>query len=445
MSFFAIAIGIATFIENDYGTIAAKAVVFNSWWLELCLFLLSSIFIYNIYRYKLFQIKKLPVLFFHISFIFIILGAAITRYTGEEGMMRIREGSFNNQFISETTFLTFKIHNNKTEYVGEKPLLLSIISNNKFSLPVNFDDKQIKIEYEDFIIDPIDTILLNTSNGSHILEFIVPAPSGGMQSEYLAFNSVKKIQNLNISFESVVSSDFNVVYQDSLYFFTSKYDVDYMKMSNQEKGILKNGKKHPLNLKTLYTINGESLVLKNYFFNAITSQISGGMKNNPEKSDLLKIKVTVNSVDTVIDLYGNKGVISPKSYFNFRDLFFSFGYGSKSVNLPFAIYLYDFQLERYPGSTSPSSFASEIQVLDGSNQFDYRIFMNNVLNYKGYRFFQSSYDSDEKGTILSVNKDRKGTIVTYFGYLCLLLSVVSLVISRFSRFNLLSKKINTKN
>ena len=71
--------------------------------------------------------------------------------------------------------------------------------------------------------------------------------------------------------------------------------------------------------------------------------------------------------------------------------------------------------------------------------------MNNVLNYKGYRFFQSSYDSDEKGTILSVNKDKPGTIVTYLGYLCLMLSVFSLVLSRFSRLNILSKKIKTNN
>ena len=45
--------------------------------------------------------------------------------------------------------------------------------------------------------------------------------------------------------------------------------------------------------------------------------------------------------------------------------------------------------------------------------------MNNVLNYKGYRFFQSSYDKDEKGTILSVNFDWWGTLITYIGYFLL--------------------------
>ena len=50
----------------------------------------------------------MPVLFLHFSFIFIIIGAGITRYVSEEGVMRIREGSLNNQFISSNQFLEFK-------------------------------------------------------------------------------------------------------------------------------------------------------------------------------------------------------------------------------------------------------------------------------------------------------------------------------------------------
>ena len=230
-----------------------------------------------------------------------------------------------------------------------------------------------------------------------------------------------------------------------MFYFLSMYDVSFMKMSNQKRGILESNKKHILSKKTLYTINGKNVVFKNYFNNAKIEKVAASMKNNKEVSDLLKLKISVNDTDTIINLIGNKGLVSPKNYFTFQNLFFSLGYGSKSLELPFAIYLYDFQLERYPGSESPSSFASEIQVLDGDKKFDYRIFMNNVLNYKGYRFFQSSYDSDEKGTILSVNKDKPGTIVAYLGYLCLMLSVLSLVLSRFSRLNILSKKIKTKN
>ena len=440
---YAVSIAVATFIENDYGTIAARAIIFNSWWMELIHIFLCVIFIYNIFQYRLYHVNKIPVLFLHLSFIFIIIGAGITRYISEEGVMRIREGSLNNQFISSNQFLEFKIHNGSQQYSGQKELLLSSLTNNNFSIPVKFHNQNITIDYIDFIHDPINEIIIDDgAGGKELLELIIPSSSGGMQSEYVFKYENKEIQGLDVGFNIKETVDLNIYQEDSLFYFLSKHDVEFMKMSNQSKGVLLKNIKHPFSNKTLYTILGKNLVFKNYFTHAALRKTPSSIKNDDAKLDLLKVKVSVLDQDTIIDLYGSRGVVASKEYFQFANLFFSFSYGSRIRSLPFAIFLKDFQLSRYPGSDSPSSFASEIQVLDGDKKFDYRIFMNNVLNYRGYRFFQSSYDQDEKGTILSVNKDKLGTGVTYFGYLSLLLSVLSVMISRYSRINILSRKNN---
>ena len=91
--------------------------------------------------------------------------------------------------------------------------------------------------------------------------------------------------------------------------------------------------------------------------------------------------------------------------------------------LPFSVELKKFTLTRYPGSASPSSYESEVIVhVDGEDREE-RIFMNNVLDVKGYRFFQASYDQDEHGTILSVNRDVAGRNITYTGYLLLVIGL----------------------
>ena len=69
----------------------------------------------------------------------------------------------------------------------------------------------------------------------------------------------------------------------------------------------------------------------------------------------------------------------------------------------------------------------------------YRIFMNNILEHRGYRFFQSSYDQDEQGTILSVNND-PGTLPSYIGYTLLALGMFWSLFSRENRFAKLAKK-----
>jgi cytochrome c-type biogenesis protein CcsB len=111
-------------------------------------------------------------------------------------------------------------------------------------------------------------------------------------------------------------------------------------------------------------------------------------------------------------------------------------YGSESTALPFVIKLNDFILERYPGSSSPSGYKSDVVLIDKSENVEkpFMIFMNNILKYKGYRFYQSSFDRDEKGTILSVNHDMAGMLVTYTGYGLLFFFIILSLINKNSVF-----------
>lgn len=109
--------------------------------------------------------------------------------------------------------------------------------------------------------------------------------------------------------------------------------------------------------------------------------------------------------------------------------------------LPFQVELLKFTLTRYPGSASPSSYESEVLIhVDGTTRRE-RIYMNNVLDIKGYRFFQASYDPDEKGSVLSVNRDVAGRNITYTGYLLLIIGFIFCFTGKNSRFIQLSRRL----
>ncbi|MDR1332449.1 MAG: cytochrome c biogenesis protein CcsA [Tannerella sp.] len=109
--------------------------------------------------------------------------------------------------------------------------------------------------------------------------------------------------------------------------------------------------------------------------------------------------------------------------------------------LPFQVELVKFTLKRYPGSASPSSYESELLVhVDDSTQ-KALVYMNNVLDMKGYRFFQASFDSDEKGTVLSINKDVAGRNVTYAGYLLLFVGGILCLTGRNGRIRMLFRQL----
>lgn len=115
--------------------------------------------------------------------------------------------------------------------------------------------------------------------------------------------------------------------------------------------------------------------------------------------------------------------------------------GESYHELPFSVELVKFTLTRYPGSSSPSSFESKLIIYADGKSEERTISMNNVIDIKGYRLFQASYDTDEEGTILSVNKDVAGRNVTYTGYVILVIGFILCFVGKNARFRQLATQL----
>ncbi len=318
LSLLAIGAGVATFIENDFGSSTARVLVYNHFWYELIL----TLTVFNLMGImtKVKMIKSKAKFIFHSSFVVMLIGAAMTRYYGYEGVMHIREGETTNQMISLEPYIhvtTYKDGKAETTYFEKD---FSALGGNDFSyhIPLNGVDLEINfVHYQ------------------------------------LAKNAESKMGLVTLE---------------------AKY-------------------------------KGESQQVR------VVGQ--RGMRAGVVKDIVFKDGTKI-----------------------------SLEYGSKPLELPFAIKLNNFELERYPGSMAPSSYSSKVEVVDKANneQYPFHIYMNNILYHNGFKFFQSSYDPDELGTVLSVNHDI-GHWPTYFGYFLLLLGLVMNLFDKESRFIKLTRYI----
>ena len=321
LAILAIGAGVATFIENDFGTSSARVLVYNNTWYEIILVLTTINLCGIIYKFKMWN--NLPRFLFHFSFVVILLGAIITRYVGYEGIMQIPQGTTTNQMISLEPYLQVTVKEGEKvvaykEWQNEFTSLLPELNN--FSYKVDFDNNNLIIDYKRF------------------------------------------------QFE----------------------------------------------------------------------------KKEQAKMGLLTVDVTLNGKKETIRLPGLSGQLGVPRDLVFDKYTVTLEYGSKFIDLPFAIRLNEFQLERYPGSMAPSSYASEVTVIKDDKTYDYRIFMNRTLNEGNFLFFQSSYFPDETGTVLSVNND-PGKWPTYFGYFLLTLGLFLNFFDKKSRFRKLTKFVANKN
>ena len=433
---FAGVIGAATFVENDLGTLAARIIVYDSHWFEGLLLLMSISMFGSIFKYKLYQRKKHTVLIFHISFIIILIGSAITRYIGEEGNMRIREGESSNQIISQQSYIQVSVNNGVNRYNYSDKKLFNPYNSSSYDKTLHFNNESSHISMVRFVPNAAETIVEDPT-GKPIIS-VVTMGRNGQEARFIRKGESVLIGNVYFSFETgnINPTHVQIIQNSDGYFFISPFEVSYTEMTNQSKIVLDANTMQRFELMKLYSFGGTSLVIQKIYDRASTRLVAGPASKEANYNDAVIFNISYYDKNEQVTVFGGQGAIGEASSVKIDGIEFTMSYGSKIIDVPFSLYLRDFQLDRYPGSMSPSSFASEVTLIDKRNNIEEprRIFMNNVLNYNGYRFFQSSYDQDEKGTILSVNHDRWGTFVTYIGYFIMALGMILNFFHKDSRF-----------
>ncbi|MGB0836636.1 MAG: cytochrome c biogenesis protein CcsA [Flavobacteriaceae bacterium] len=442
---YAVAMASATFIENDYGIATSWAVVYDAWWFELIQVGLGACFVANIFKYKLLNKRKWPILLFHISFIIILIGSGITRYFSYGGIMRIREGAQSNIVISNTKFLNATYLKGDQEIKASLKKAFSPISNNNFEQTIDLNGEELIISYVDYIMDAVPEVV-DDEAGNELLTVVV-STGQGRNTLYLEKGEIERIGEHGhlLGFESGNPEIINFVEVDGLFRLQTPHPIDFFKMASQEAGRLEGGDTYDIGLNTLYRSGDFSFVPTNFNPSGsfVLSSESDGYNNDQTKDDALIVKVDFRGKSQEVNILYREGFLPIHHRVDLgEEQTLVLSYGAAAVQTPFSIALEDFQLERYPGSESPSSYASEVVVIDGEERIPFRIYMNHVLDYKGFRFFQASYDTDELGTILSVNHDRLGSLLNYLGYLLMGIGMFFTLFSKSSRFSLLGKKLN---
>lgn len=412
-----IALAIATFLEEKYSTETAQAIIYYSKWFEIIMLLLVINFIGNLKRYKLFNLKKWPILTFHTSFLFIILGGGISRYFGFDGTLLIREGNKSNHFFSKKKYLQiFMSDNNKCSCFKQNYLFSEI--HNHFEKYFYFKKKIYLIKLDNFFKN-VKEIFINDKLGKKYIN-IITLNKNRYQNNFIQSGSLKYIEGYYISFNKHVKGIINIyelnnkIYIETPLNLKSELKLSYIYNIYNFKFLIKSkpilGKIYFIPINNKYNLSNYPSYINGFFYN----------KNFFKKFDILISK--------------NLPLIKNNLNFLGKNIYIT--YGPIELELPFFVKLKKFILEKYPGSLNPSFFKSELQIIDvdGKKINNFNISMNNIFDYKGYRFFQYGYNSDEKGTILYINHDFWGYNISYFGYLILIISVFFLSFCKNSRF-----------
>ncbi len=446
---FAIASAVATFIENDFGTDAAWSVVYTSWWFEAIQIALGVLLAYNIYRYKMYKKDKIPAFLFHLGFIVILIGSGVTRYFGYEGILHIRNGDTENRMISSDSYISVSAIKGDKLYKTMIRKLLSPVGNNKFDMKLNVDGDKAEVKFKEFVPNAV-TKLVSDPNGKPAITMLVSA-NGTPENTTLKKGQIYIAGDNIIAFDTPTTpTSKNIVkirVENGKFYIKSGKPIGWFEMLKNKRGSFEANKEYEFKTGKLYTIGKVNIAPRQMLVSAKEKIVS---ETNPLFKGRKGMKLSAVIVDVnykgkrqEVAMFGRgKGSKGFVKKVMIAGTPFRFEWGSKIIKLPFALKLIEFQLDRYPGSMSPMSYASEVEVIDKAKgvKMPFRIYMNHILSYGGYRFYQSSYDQDELGTILSVNRD-PGKWPTYLGYFLLGLGLFLNILNPKSRFRKLAHMV----
>ena len=446
---FAVAMATGTILDRNMETSPTpytRTLIYNAWWFEAIMVIFVINFVGNIFRYRLHKREKWATLILHLAWIFIIVGAGVTRYIGYEGMMNIREGASESQFRSLKTYISgrivgdYEINGQLQQRNVMEEVDFSHRLNNDFERVYDYGGTEVKFELKKFIKGAEKDIKPDES-GKRYLK-IVEASEGRSHNHFLEDGQIANLHNVLISLNNEQSGAINITEIDGGLYIKSPFEGEFFTMATGQRGKLEKDSLQRLALRSQYTIGNMLLV--------IPKPVVKGVFDIVKKPSILKgdesgavLDITANGETKSVNLLGGPGTYNRMEEINVGGLDIWLRFGSRLEQLPFEVKLNDFIAEKYPGTEKAySSYESKVTVLDTEQgDFDYHIYMNNILDHRGYRFFQASFDPDEKGTVLSVNHDRWGTYITYAGYLMLYLGLMAIIFAKHTRFDDLRQRL----
>ncbi len=427
-----------TIVESKLDAWSAGQIVYRSW----MMYLVMGLLVYNLFLVMVDRLpwKKhhYPFLCVHIGIIMMIIGGWVTQKYGVDGSMPIGLNAQSNLVtVGETDFVVYatfdgdrysKLYDQEVNFFKNKPTI----------------DKPYLIQLNSDVLKITDYVPYARTNKK-----IVSDPdlkSGASVKIQLMNANVKQVETLTQS-AATKSAEINLgplkVYLGHDYvkngrkkpeineIYLNKIDDQKISYSffdkNEKKPYLLGSAKIGQVVPTHWM--GLELRLLDYFQSA---REEWEIKPNDYPTPLTTAVVYIE--------YKNR-----KEWILLNDVIKIFddqtayliSFQNRRIQLDFPVKLNDFKVERYEGTQKAKSYSSQVTAgLDVDKQ-ETLISMNEPMKYKGYTFYQASFQEDEQtgqptASVLSVNKD-PGRPIKYIGSLILTLGILWLFYDRRKR------------
>ncbi len=421
----AVACAVATFVEKDWGSQAARAEVYETWWFRLLLGLLTLFLASHLLRRRWWRPERLPLALMHGGAALVLIGAMVTWRYGMEGFVHLREGQTGTTLLSRRPFLTVTAVYGADSATVQVPVSFSPRKKVRLSAQLAVGGVEIGARVTRYVAEGVREIVAHPTGGPAVALTVVDG--NARQIVVLGPGEVAWLAGVVLACDTTVADSLPVVtfsVKGDRPAFCATQPVVRQAMRDTALVRLPAHEHHPLEPLQLYMVGQVRWALRSFLPQARVTAVPAREIQPPvdpsSVEEALELELRAGQEHRLLTLFGGTGVPGSPQQVALGQVQVSATFGSLAQKLPFALQLLDFAVERYPGSDRPSMFISKVVVVDAEHgvRRAAEVFMNHPLAYRGHRFFQTSYDDDELGSVLTVAAD-PGRTVVYAGFVFL--------------------------
>lgn len=412
---------VGTFLESRYNTEFAQVLVYKSVWMYITMGFLSVSLIFSAVERLPWKKKHLPFLIAHIGLLVLLLGSYITQKVGLDGSLTIPMNS-KSGLVSITPkdlslYASYDGDNYKLLYQKEVDFISKDPESHDYSMPV--EDSTIKItNYYPFAVPKQLVKKTDKDWDRPAIRFLLKNENVNF-SDWLVLERSEVKRDLGPA-QLIFTKDFNKEFfpkKNTIYFYMKDGKPAYKifrKLNDREamSGVL--GLGEPVTTPWM----GMKLSML-AFYDKARRVVEYEARDYPSG-------ITTSAVQ--VSYKGEKHWLGLNSIIKFftAQSAYVLSWGNRQVDLGFQVKLKEFQMDKYMGTNRAASYASVVEVPELG---EITISMNEPLKYKGFTFYQASFQQDENGepnaTVLSVNHD-PGRVWKYIGSLLVVLGSIML-------------------
>lgn len=417
---------IGTIVESRFNTFTALDLVYHSRWaygiyLLLCVNLTAVIF--DRYPWKKRHIGFISA---HVGIIILVVGSILTRYWGLDGSLVFGVGQTTKvvrvQEVEVAVYSSMDGSSFQNLYSEVVNYLVYPPQKKSTFIPLPKDKLEI-VEYWPYTL--IDQKVVQTDNKVDSPAFRFQISNDRVSESQWVLGQGRTPSELNFGPAKLVFSvDGTYVYTGGnvLHLFPkSETTLSYQIFTASRPGEIKRGDISPGEFFDTGWM-GLTFRLLNYYPHA-NMDYTYKVQDRPNKGGFETVpalKINYNNKPYWVAMNSSVQLFSDDSYY-------VFSFGNKRVSLDFPLELIDFKVGYYEGTMRPKTYESHVKLPEGNIKV---ISMNEPLKYKGFNFYQASYETDEQTgqptrSILSVNWD-PGRWLKYLGSLLIVFGIIHL-------------------